>query len=100
MGVSGRDVPWRLSIFFCFVPPEAHELVDPPSSQSGHHQILAVLGGQNDPWYAPGKVGLPERYSQLTVLEHQDGHGFPFTEPMASQVYNTVSAKIREVCGL
>merc|ERR1712048_873656 len=66
---EGLDAPWNMSMFFCSVPPEAHFLAPPPVSKSDQ-PVVAVLGGQGDPWYAMGKSALPARYSNLTIFEH------------------------------
>merc|ERR1711933_255973 len=72
----GEAVPWRLSILFSSVPPENHFLAKAPEEQ-WDHPVVAILGGETDPWYIAGKAALPLRYSNLTILEHADGHTFP-----------------------
>jgi len=91
---TGREIPWRLSIFFCPVPP----LAVPPLTP-WDHKIVAVLGGEKDPFYVSSKAALLGRYTQVTILEHDDGHAFPFAEPLASQVYTKCANAVRGLMG-
>lgn len=93
----GKEVPWRLSVVFC------GGMIDDPDFQFDEmspQPTVYIVGGDNDPWAVSGKTCLPLMYTDLTVLEHNDGHVLPTTQPQAGEVYARVSTLMRAACGM
>jgi len=94
----GQAPPWRLSVFFNGGNIDDGRFQFEAGQSS---QVPTVyVGGRADPFggYILGLVrGM---YTNLSVLEHDDGHSFPTTQPRANEVYEEVSALVRSACGL
>lgn len=94
-GIS--EPPWRLSVQF-----NGGNIDDDRYNFQAQSQqpVVYVGGGDADPFgaFILGKVRA--MYSNLVVLEHQDGHAFPFSQPRSGEVYEQVAAHMRRYCGM
>merc|ERR1740123_572782 len=61
---------------------------------------IFVPGGLADAWGVHGLMTLPLQYSDLMILDHQDGHGFPTKPPRATEIYQRIVVEMRAICGL
>uniref|UniRef100_A0A7S4UZH4 Serine hydrolase domain-containing protein n=1 Tax=Alexandrium monilatum TaxID=311494 RepID=A0A7S4UZH4_9DINO len=94
---DGKEPTWRINVFFCgaMIDDKRYQLKAPFSIPT-----MYVPGGDNDPWGRHGLDCLPEMYTDLTILEHTDGHTMPTSQPRAGEIYERILRELREVCGL
>ena len=85
--------PWQLSILFNGGPPRdaAYEINEPLG-----HPTIKIYGGETDPYWVGGEPSLSFLYSDLLEFVHQDGHGFPTTQPRAREIYKEIVCEIRK----
>mmetsp|Transcript_132966 Transcript_132966/g.231102 ORF Transcript_132966/g.231102 Transcript_132966/m.231102 type:complete len:418 (-) Transcript_132966:67-1320(-) len=91
----GREVPWKLSVFFCGAMIDDVKYV---LKEKLSQPAIYVQGGDADPWGAHGKKQLPLMYEEVKMFEHQDGHTFPQTN--AGEIYEEIAREMRDRCGL
>lgn len=82
-----KPIPWQLTVLFCgaMIDDPRYALEEPLASPA-----LYVHGGDADPWGRHGERELPKMFTELEMLEHEDGHSFPSTPPRASEIYQRV----------
>merc|ERR1712216_162233 len=94
----GEAVPWRLNIFF----NGGHLLTDTLRFQeTSPHPTIVVPGGlKNDPYHYMQVEWGRAMYTDLMILEHEDGHVFPSKQPRAREIYMEIASKIWKHCGI
>jgi len=94
---AGQEPPWRGNVLFNGgnVDDKRYEF-----QEQCDLPTVYVAGGAADTFgeYITGEIKA--MYSNLTLLEHQDGHNFPTTQPRASEVMDQVAGLMRKMCGL
>eukprot|EP00439_Symbiodinium_sp_Y106_P033057 s1341_g3.t4 len=90
-----KPIPWQLTVLFCgaMIDDVRYALEEPLASPA-----LYVHGGDGDPWGRHGERCLPKMYTELEMLEHEDGHSFPSTAPRASEIYQRVLQRMYVAC--
>jgi len=92
---EGAEIPWRLTVSFNG-PPPPYRYWHAPSP----HPAVMVFGGEEDPWTHITKPVLSGMYSNVRVIDHDDGHSFPTTQPRAAEIYGELLDEMRRHCGL
>mmetsp|Transcript_74534 Transcript_74534/g.129244 ORF Transcript_74534/g.129244 Transcript_74534/m.129244 type:complete len:666 (+) Transcript_74534:42-2039(+) len=91
----GQEPPWRLTVQF-----NGGSITDAryafPSKSA--HPIIYVAGVKDDFYFLKDHVAA--MYESVLLLEHDDGHSFPQTQPKAKEVYDRLVAELRRHCGL
>eukprot|EP00408_Alexandrium_pacificum_P062365 CAMPEP_0171178484 /NCGR_PEP_ID=MMETSP0790-20130122/12774_1 /TAXON_ID=2925 /ORGANISM="Alexandrium catenella, Strain OF101" /LENGTH=591 /DNA_ID=CAMNT_0011643405 /DNA_START=81 /DNA_END=1856 /DNA_ORIENTATION=+ len=101
---EGKPIPWRASIMFSPLAIRDDTLTGPMTKEKVKHPVVMVFGKTDEYHYyqrnAAGRVPAEEYYEDPVILEHNDGHQLPATQPRAAEIFARAVAEAKYQCGL
>lgn len=91
---AGKAAPWRLNVFFSggVTNDERYAFRDRAL------QPTILVTSEGDPAHNAMKLKGADMFSNLTILEHEDGHAVPRKQPRAGEIFELVGGTIRKLC--
>lgn len=94
---QGIDVPWALNILFAPSYFGPINRTDDSALPFTGKPTWIVASPKSDEYNLQVEQ-YKERYANVTFLDHDDGHGFPSSEPRASEIYSQLASVVRDTC--
>eukprot|EP00930_Biecheleria_cincta_P005953 TRINITY_DN106916_c0_g1_i1.p1 TRINITY_DN106916_c0_g1~~TRINITY_DN106916_c0_g1_i1.p1 ORF type:complete len:586 (+),score=114.02 TRINITY_DN106916_c0_g1_i1:49-1758(+) len=101
---QNESLPWELSVFFGSLPirDDKYATVFAQGRKAAHKTIHVF--GRHDEYYfygrhAAGRVAPEDYYENALVMEHEEGHRLPGSQPDAGRIYGRIATEMRYCLG-
>jgi hypothetical protein len=101
---QNESVPWELSVFFGSLPIRDDKYASAfAQGRKSAHKTIHVFGRHDEYYFygrhAAGRVAPEDYYENALVMEHNEGHRLPGSQPDAGRIFGRVAAEIRDCLG-
>jgi len=101
---EGKPIPWRMSIMFSPLAVRDDTLTEMLTKEKVKHPTVMVFGKTDEYYYyqrtAAGRTPPEDYYEDPVVMEHNDGHQLPATQPRAAEILARAVLEAKYQCGL